>query len=218
MRSRLRAGVAAGVGGMLLAGLAGCSALLGAAATPAVSASAAPAPSYTVSVVNVATPKPRTAAPTLTTTGSAWPAILASLSAYGQWVLANPDPALVGNVATPGCSMYDLTSQQTTALLEEQAYLKPSAPVFSLVTGPSPTAGSTTAVLGNQVTLSVTASHSAEPVVSRKKSIQIAEFGALAPTRLLITLFRGTDNKWRFCTVTASADTGAADDPTIPLL
>jgi hypothetical protein len=208
---RVRAGLAAGVGAVLLGALTGCSTLLGtSAAVP--SASAAPQASYKVSAVTVSTPKPRTAAPALKTTGSAWPAILASLAGYGQWVLANPDPAKVADVAQPGCAMYDLLSQQTTALFEEKAYLKPSAPVFTLVTGPSP------APAGNEVDLDVTVTRAAEPVLSQSKATVISTFTALPAIPLEITLYQGTDKKWRFCTVNAWSDTGAADDPSVPLL
>jgi hypothetical protein len=213
MSGRSRASLAAGVGGVLLAALAGCSALPGAAAAPAT-----PVPSYTVPVLTVATPKPRSAAPALKTTGVAWPAVLASLSGYGQWLLANPDPALVGNVATPGCSMYNLISQQATALLRDQAYLQPAAPVFGPVTGPSPAPGATAAVLGNEVTLDVTATRPLEAVLSRAGGMRISSFDALPQSTLQITLFRPADNKWRFCTVNAQADTGAGDDPSVPLL
>jgi hypothetical protein len=216
MSGSLRAGLAAGVGGVLLAALAGCSALLGPAATPATPVP--PAPSYTVPALTVATAKPRIAAPALKTTGVAWPAVLASLSGYGQWLLANPDPALVGNVAMPGCSMYNLIAQQATALLRDQAYLQPAAPVFGPVTGPSPAPGTTAAVLGNEVTLDVTATRPIEAVLSRAGAMQISSFDALPRTTLQITLFRPADNKWRFCTVNAEADTGAGNDPSVPLL
>jgi hypothetical protein len=202
---------ALGAGALLLSALTGCSALLGsAAAVP--STSAAPPPSYKVTNLTVATPKPKTGAPALKTTGTAWPAILASLSGYGQWVLANPDPSKIADVAEPGCAMYDLLSQQTTALFEEKAYLKPSAPVFTQVVFPSP------APAGNEITLDVTATRAAEPVLSQSKAAPISTFQPLPATALQITLFQGSDKKWRFCTVDAWSDTGAADDPSVPLL
>jgi hypothetical protein len=67
-------------------------------------------------VVTVAAPKPKTAAPALKTTGTAWPALLASLSGHGQRVLANPDPSKLADVAQPGCAMYNLLSRQTILL------------------------------------------------------------------------------------------------------
>jgi hypothetical protein len=215
--SRRKTASALGAGALLLSALTGCSALLGStAAVP--SASATPQPSYKVTNLTVATPKPKTGPPALTTTGTAWPAILASLAGYGQWVLANPDPSKIANIAAPGCAMYDLLSQQTTALFEEQAYLKPSAPGFSLVTGPSPAAGSTIAVLGNQVSLDVTATRAAEPVLSRSKATPISTFQPLPATALEITLYQGADKKWRFCTVNTWSDTGDDEDPSVPLL
>jgi hypothetical protein len=215
--SRWKKAGAFGGGALLIGALTGCSTLLGAsAAVP--SASAAPQPSYSVNALTVATPKPTTAAPALKTTGTAWPAILASLSGYGQWVLANPDPSKITNVADPGCAMYDLLLQQATALFEEQAYLKPSAPIFSLVTGPSPAAGSTIAVLGNQVSLDVTATRAAEPVLSRSTATPISTFQPLAATTLEITLDQGADKRWRFCRVNTWSDTGEDEDPSVPLL
>jgi hypothetical protein len=208
------------VGGALLAALAGCSALPGFAATPAPSpaAPAAPAGSATPArVVTIATPKPRTAPPALTNAGVAWPAILASLSGYGQWLLANPDPALAGTVAAPGCAMANFISQQATSLLADNAYLKPVPAVFGTISGPSPAPGSTAAVLGSKVTLDVTASRPAETVVSRSGK-PITAFDPLPLTLLQITLYRGADNKWRFCTVDAMADAGTPDDPSVSLL
>jgi hypothetical protein len=208
---------ALGLGALLLSALTACFPLLGSTATVP-SAAATPQPSYTVTNLTVAAPKPKTGAPALKTTGTAWPAILASLAGYGQWVLANPDPSKVANVAAPGCAMYDLLSQQTTALFEEQAYLKPSAPVFSLVTGPSPAAGSTIAALGNEVSLDVTAIRAAEPVLSQSTATPISAFQPLPATALEITLYQGADKKWRFCTVNTWSDTGEGGDPSVPLL
>jgi len=202
-------------GALVLAGLGGCGAL---GSTAAPTPSVAPAPSYTVAVVAVPTPKPRTPAPALKTTGVAWPVILASLTGYGQWLLANPDPALVGAIASPGCSLYNLVSAQATGLLRDQAYLQPVPAVFGPVSGPSPAAGSSLAVLGNQVTLDVTASRPAEAVLSRGTgNLQISAFDALPPTALRITLIKGADSKWRFCTVNVTADTGESGDPSVPL-
>jgi hypothetical protein len=207
--------MALGVSGALLAASAGCSALLGSAA-PVTPPTSAAAPSFPVPVLTVATPRPRSAAPALKSTGTAWPSILASLAGYGQWLLANPDPSLVGNVATPGCATYNLISSQVTGLFRDQAQLKPSAPVFGPVTGPSPAAGATMAALGNEVTLDVTASRPAEAVISRNRGIQVSAFDALPQSALRITLYRGADQRWRFCTVDALPGT-AADGP-VPLL
>jgi hypothetical protein len=75
----------------------------------------------------------------------------------------------------------------------------------------------TTAVLGNEVLLNVTASRPQELVVSRTGK-PITVFAAMPPTALQITLFRAADNKWRFCMVDALSDSGAPDDPSVPLL
>jgi hypothetical protein len=200
----------AALGVLLTVGLSGCAAGAG-AATSVASTSAAPGPSYTVHALTAAVPKPKTAAPALKNTGAAWPAILASLSAYGQWLLANPDPALVATIAQPGCAMTDLLSRQVTALYEEGAYLKPSPPVFTLISGLSP-------AIGNEAGLDVTASRAAEPVLGATTGTVISTFDPLPTTDLDITLYRGADNKWRFCTVNTAADTGANDDPSVPLL
>jgi hypothetical protein len=211
--NRLRAGLS----GAVLLALTGCSALPGYVAAPAPSASPAPTPTTSLQVRTVATPKPSSAAPALKTTGAAWPAILASLAGYGQWLLANPDPALVGNIAEPGCAMANLITQQAAALLDEHAYLKPSPPTFGTVTRPSPAPGSTAAVLGNEVLLNVTASRPQEAVVSRNGK-PITVFAAMPSTPLQITLFRAADSKWRLCMVDALSDSGAPDDPSVPLL
>jgi hypothetical protein len=149
-------------------------------------------------------------------TGSAWPRILASLSGYGQWLLANPDPSRVGTVANPGCAMANLLSEQITGLLGSQAYLKPAAPVFVSVVGPS-SASTASAAVGDEVILEVTASRPGEPVLDRRGT-QITAFAPLPPTALQITLDRGVDRRWRFCTVEAVTDSGAPDDPSVPLL
>ena len=47
---------------------------------------------------------------------------------------------------------------------------------------------------------------------------QINTFAAMPVTSLQITLMRGADQKWRFCTVDATSDSGAPDDPSLPLL
>ena len=165
-------------------------------------------------VRTVPTAKPRTAAPGLATTGAAWPAILNSLSAYGQWILANPNPAQVGAVAAPGCAFANLLSQQADGLLRDNAYLTPSAPAFGTVVGPSAAAGSS---LGTTATLTVTATRPAGAVMSRSGK-QISAYGARPLTSLQIMLTFGADKKWRFCTVEAMSDAGAPDDPSVPLL
>lgn len=201
---------------MALAGLSGC-AVLGLGGTPVPSAtSAAPGTSLSPrplpSGSTIATPKPKTPAPALKNTGAAWPAILASLSGYGQWLLANPDPALIGNVAASGCAMSDLLGQQVAALLQEKAYVQTSPVQIGYVLGPSP-------AIGGQVTLNVTAARAAEPVISRTNpKVVITTYGAVAPTGLRVGLSQGTDGRWRFCTAEPYGDSGTSDDASIPLV
>ena len=210
MRLRLRL---AAVAGLALAGLSGCSAL-GIGGSPGASPSGLPQPSYLVPATRgMVTPTPRTAAPALATTGGNWLKILTSLSAYGQWLVGNPNPALVGNVATPGCAMSGLLTRQLLGLLEGNAYVQTSPAVISSVVGPSP------APAGGQVILDVVAARPAEPVVSRASGAPtISTFTAFPATNLQVTLDRGTDGKWRFCTVEARTDSGAPDDPSVPLI
>ena len=207
VRTRLRRAIALGAGCLLAAAPAGCSAVPGFAAGPATpSASAAPLSTSPVRVLTVAVPRPRTPAPALRTTGTAWPAILASLAGYGQWLLANPDPTLVATVAEPGCGAANLTSQQVAGLLRDR--------VFATVSGP---VGSTVGALGNTVLLDVTVSRPLEPVLSRTGK-PVTAFGALPLTALRITLFRPADKKWRLCTVDRVPGTALPGDPPVSLL
>jgi hypothetical protein len=149
--------------------------------------------------LNLTVPKPRTAAPALATTGTAWPKVLASLSGYGQWLLANPDPALVGNVAAPGCAVDQLRARQVQSLIDGNAYVVTTPPVFAAVTGPTPASG--------QVVLSVTAGRPAEPVVSRARpSVTIASYDVVPAASFEVTLDQGTDGKWRYCTIENQPD------------
>ena len=186
------------VGVAVVATLSGCSALTGGGAsatattgpTPAVSTSPSP-----MRVISAVTPKARTGAPGLSTTGSAWMPIMKSLAGYGQWLLANPDPSLVGNVATPGCGMSALLGQQVNGLLNSSAYVQTTAPTFTQVLGPS-------AAPTGTVGLTVVASRPAEPVLSQKKSgVTITTIMPYVPTVFTVTLTKGADNKWRLCEV-----------------
>jgi hypothetical protein len=69
-------------------------------------------------------------------------------------------------------------------------------------------------VIGNEVILTVIASRPSQPVISRTGQ-QMSTVAPLQQTRLKITLGRGADNKWRFCTITAP-DAPDTDSP-IPL-
>jgi hypothetical protein len=185
-------------------------ALSGCSATPAPTAAApTPSPAGPVKNIVLTVPKPRTAAPALATTGSAWLTILTSLSAYGQWLLANPDPSLAGNVTTPGCAVAGRLNAQLTSLINDKAYVVTAPPAFVSVTGPTP------APTGEAV-LYVTASRPAEQVVSRTNpKVTITAWDALPQSSLEVTLDQGADGKWRYCTIERVPDEA---DPAIPLL
>ena len=195
------------LGVAVVATLSGCSALTGGAtgtgATTAGTPSAAGTPSP-MRVIAVATPKAHTGAPGLSTAGSSWKTIVTSLTGYGQWLLGNPDPSLVGNVATPGCGQAALLGRQVNGLINSGTYVQTSATVLSQVVGPS-------AAPTGTVGLTVVASRAAEPVLSQTRSgvtvTTIAPYGA---TTLTVTLNKGTDNKWRLCDVTEPDGTEAA--------
>lgn len=197
------------LGAMLAIGLSGCAVLTETTevVTPDAPDTVAITPAEPAERLTIDIPKPRTTAPALKTTGTAWPTILASLSGYGQWLLANPDPDKVADVAEPGCAMANHLARQVQGLLASRTYLKPSPPQFATVTGPTADTETTAApghtiTIGNKVTLDVTASRPSRPVISRTGQ-QITTVAPLPQTRLQITLHRGADNKWRFCTVTA---------------
>jgi hypothetical protein len=192
------------LGVAVVATLSGCSALTGSAtatsaATPAPKVSASPSPAR---VITIATPKAHSAAPALSTTGSSWKSIVTSLAGYGQWLLGNPDPSMIANVATPGCGMSTLLGQQVNGLINSNTYVQTSAPVITQVVGPSASATGT-------VSLAVVASRAAEPVLSQKKGTTITTITPYAPTTLSVTLSRGTDKKWRLCEVTGPDGAGA---------
>jgi hypothetical protein len=159
--------------------------------------------------------KPTTAAPALSNTGTAWPTVIGSMVTYGQWLLANPNPALAGTITEPGCGSDNALTAELQSLVEQNAYVTPSPPTITTIIGPSPsaTSGTTTAAasLGGQVIIDIQAVRPAEPVVERttgiKKSatsgiVELSDQGQLTPTSLRITLILGSDSKWRFCTIT----------------
>jgi hypothetical protein len=213
MRTPQRALTLAAAGSVAALALGGC-AVIGAGATPAPSVTPAPTGTVPSAIpvknITVAIPKPKTAPPTLATSGGAWPKVLASLSAYGQWLLTNPDPALAGNVTAPGCAVANRLGEQLTSLINERAYVLTAPPVFTSVTGPTPAPSSGDAVLY------VTASRPAEQVMSQtSKNVAITSWDTLPQTTLEVTLKKGVDGKWRYCTIERTPD---ETDPAIPLL
>jgi hypothetical protein len=199
--------VVLGLGALSLGGCAAAGAATP-TAVPSAHVSVSPSP---IRVVTVAVPKATTPAPALTNTGTSWMPIVTSLSAYGQWLLANPNPALVGNVATPGCAVANMLTEQINGLLESHATVKTSPAVITSVLGPSP-------ATGTSVDLDVVAARPAEPVVSRKGGRTISTFQALPQQTVQVTLDLGADKHWRFCAVESSTDEGATDDPSVPLV
>jgi hypothetical protein len=189
-----------------LVGLSGC-----AVAAAGGTATTAPAPSSSLPPVQVRTvvvAKPRTPPPALATSGTAWPTVLASLTTYGQWLLANPDPALVGNVAAPGCAVAQLLTSQVQSLVAGNATVVTAPTSFTAITGPTAATG--------QVVLMVTAGRPAEPVVSRAKSgVTIGSYTAVPPASFEVTLNQGADGKWRYCTIENQPDETVA---AVPLL
>src|SRR3954467_12832571 len=190
MRTLRRVITGTAAGSVAALALGGC-AVPGAGTTPA--ASGAPTPAGTVTSATPAKnitptiPRPKVAPPALATSSGTWPTILASLSAYGQWLLANPNPALVANVTTPGCAAANQLSDQLYSLINDRAYVVTAPPVFVSVTGPTP------APAGKAV-LYVTASRPAEQVMSQmSKNVAITSWDTLPQTSLEVSLDKGGD-------------------------
>lgn len=198
------------LGVALTATLSGCAAATTPAATTTTTPAVAVSPSL-MKVIPVATPKAAGGAPALANTGVKWLPILTSLSAYGQWLLANPDPSLIGNVATPGCGLANLLGEQLNGLFASKAYVQTSAPVISSVLGPSP-------ALTNTVVLEVIAGRPAEPVLTVGTKKTLSTFPAYPQSALRVSLNLGTDKRWRFCTIEPAGDSGSPDDPSVALL
>jgi hypothetical protein len=198
---RIMRGKLAVLGVATVAALSGCSALTGGSASATATTGATPATSGSPSpmrVISVTAPAARSGAPALSTTGSNWKSIMTSLTGYGQWLLSSPDPSLVANVATPGCGMSTLLTQQINGLLNSNAYAKTTAPTITQVVGPAATTGGT-------VGLKMVASRAAEPVISTKKSsVTITTIVPYGATVFTVTLDKGSDSKWRLCDVTTA--------------
>lgn len=164
-------------------------------------------------------PRPTSKAPALATTSTTWPTVLTSLITYGQWLLANPNPALVPQIATPGCPANDQLSRELQSLIDDNSYVQPHPPMITRIWGPAPipsTATTAATPLGGQVTVGIQATRTAEPVIARNsttRSLRSSTIAELPPTEFTITLNRGADNKWRFCGITANAHPDAGTTP-----
>lgn len=152
---------------------------------------AAPGPATTGRPIPAAPKRP---APALANTGTNWPVIVASITAYGQWLLANPNPALVATIAVPGCGAFNALTAETQSLVEQNAYVKTSPPVFTSVTGLATT---------SNVSVDIQVARAAEPVVGRKTTATrvLASLPQLPSTAMQLTLIRGADTRWRLCTL-----------------
>jgi hypothetical protein len=198
-------------------------ALVGAAAlTAAVTGCAATGTATPVTATPSTSPQPVTraipavakatsAAPVLKNTGTAWPTVIGSMLTYGQWLLANPNPALATTITEPGCASANELTAQLQSLVEQNAYLKPSAPMLTSVIGPSASPSASAAALGGRVLVDVQAVRAAEPVLRRAAAtkatstsavIALQDKAQLPSTALQLALILGGDNRWRFCGVT----------------
>ncbi|NMO53371.1 hypothetical protein HH310_19530 [Actinoplanes sp. TBRC 11911] len=196
----------------------GCTTSTTTPAPPAAAMTSAPA--VPVAAIPIAA-KPATPAPALKNTGTAWPTVIGSMLTYGQWLVANPNPALAGTITEPGCASATALTAQLQSLLDQNARVQPAAITLTSVTGPYPaTPGTTTtakttattAPVGSIAEIDVQAARAAEPIIEHSITaakpatassaiIELADQPALAPTTLHITLNLGSDNRWRFCTI-----------------
>jgi hypothetical protein len=126
--------------------------------------------------------------------------VLASLITYGQWLRANPNPSLASTITVPGCgSANDLTTA-ITAMVADRQYLQPTKPVLTSVVGPS--AGTVTSAV-EEVTVAVRATRNSEARMAYTSGAAtvLASEAALPSTFFRVGLIRGTDSRWRFCSV-----------------
>ncbi len=195
---------------LLAAGVAALAALTGCATTtvttPASTAVAAPVKAVAVAA---ATPAPPTSkAPALATTGTTWPTVVGSLITYGQWLLANPNPTLTGNITVPGCAADNALQAELRSYVAQRAYVQPAAPELTSISGP-------TGTIGGQVQVDIEAVRGSETVYQRTRAGStthvVSGRAGLTPTGFSLTLIRGTDSHWRFCTVTVPADSADTD-------
>ncbi|BBH70685.1 hypothetical protein ACTI_73700 [Actinoplanes sp. OR16] len=163
---------------------------------------AAAAPAATANAVPAATSIPPPAAPTskapaLTTSGTNWPTVVGSLTTYGRWLLANPNPTLTGPVTEPGCSADDALAASLQTYVDESSYVLPDAPTLTSIVCP-------TGSVGAQVVIDIEATRGIGPVYDRRQTAntrQRSELAALPPTEFSLTLTRGADSRWHICSV-----------------
>ncbi|MFI1988455.1 hypothetical protein [Actinoplanes sp. NPDC020271] len=189
--------------------LTGCAAFASTTATVPPTSAATPGP---VSTFVRTAPPANSIAPGLANTGSTLPTVVASLIKYGQWLIANPDPDKVGNVAAPGCAASNDLIRQTTSLVDQGAYVTTVTPTVTAVQWPSPVPSVSSAPLGDEAVVTIRASRPAEALTMRtegKETQVLSYLPALNATTVRISLFRGTDKKWRFCEVTTPTDPAA---------
>ncbi|MBU2666588.1 hypothetical protein KOI35_24065 [Actinoplanes bogorensis] len=141
-------------------------------------------------------------APVLANRGTDWPAVVGSMVAYGQWLLTTGDPASAGVVTQAGCASADSLDGVLKSLAASDAMVHTSPVTLTAVTGP--------ASPGDRATVRVTATRAAEAVVVKgqtglstsAKTVWLEDRPELSATSFTITLARGADHGWRFCSVT----------------
>jgi hypothetical protein len=180
-----------------------------------VSAPTIPATQIPAAPASAAPPlRPSGPAPALKNTGTNWAPMLASLLTYGQWLLANPSAAAVGNVAAAGCPLTDQLTTEVTNLSGEGWRLTPAPLTLSSISVPTGLApGETT------VSLQLQASRAAEPIVDAGGR-PTSSVAALPPAIFDVTVLLGSDRKWRLCSAqptepVLSADGADDSDPSL---
>ncbi|GLW31674.1 hypothetical protein [Actinoplanes regularis] len=206
---RLTAVLAAG------SALAGCG-VLASTATTTVSPESTVTPGPVSTFVQ--TPAvPNTSAPSLSNTGTNLPVVVASLIKYGQWLIANPDPERVSEIAAPGCAASNDLIRETRSLVAQGAYVTTTAPTVTGLRWASPSPSGGTVPFGDQATLFFQVSRPAEALTMRtvgQETQVISYLPELKATTVRVDLFRATDKKWRFCEVTTPLDSNSADSVT----
>jgi hypothetical protein len=203
---------AAGGLGIALLCLSGCAMpLAGQVTAPTIPATQIPAAPTTAAPAL----RPSGPAPALKNSGTNWAPMLASLLGYGQWLLANPGAAPVGNVAGAGCPLTDKLTTEVANLSGEGWRLTPAPLTLSSISVPTRLApGETT------VSLQLQASRAAETIVDAGGR-PTSSVAALPPAIFDVTVLLGGDRKWRLCSAQPTEPvltTDGADDSDPSLL